>query len=253
MVKSFIAISGYYWLIAWTTAKHNIIQVSGFAPSTTSTVLPPRLASSALFSFDGNNKGGNSFSVPDIDFSSIGDSLSNFDVDRVVSNVKGDGEPLGSRGEYYTVAQFVLIFCIAIGGIPYAGPAFQFIGGPGLLLGGLVVTLKSFGDLGSDSLSPYPSPPRGGALKTDGIYGQMRHPMYTGLLMVMAGLSIATNSADRLLLTALLWYLLEVKSDKEEDFLMEEYGQEYIDYKAAVPGKFVPADLLDDMPWNQKE
>jgi hypothetical protein len=33
---------------------------------------------------------------------------------------------------------------------------------------------------------------------------------------------------------------------------MEEYGQEYVDYKAAVPGKFLPADLLDDMPWNQK-
>jgi hypothetical protein len=53
--------------------------------------------------------------------------LSDFDADRVVSNIKGDGEPLGSRGEYYTIAQFALIFCIAIGGIPYAGPAFQFM------------------------------------------------------------------------------------------------------------------------------
>jgi hypothetical protein len=34
--------------------------------------------------------------------------------------------------------------------------------------------------------------------------------------MIMAGLSIATNNADRLLLTAALWYLLEVKSEKEE-------------------------------------
>lgn len=37
-----------------------------------------------------------------------------------------------------------------------------------------------------------------------------------------------------------------------EEFLSETYGVEYSDYKAAVPGKFVPADLLDDMPWNQK-
>ena len=126
-----------------------------------------------------------------------------------------------------------------------------FSGGPGLLLGGLVVALASLGDLGSDSLSPFPAPPRGASLKTDGIYAQMRHPLYTGLLMVMAGLSIATNNADRLLLTAVLWYLLEIKSDKEEDFLTQEYGQEYMDYKEAVPGKFVPADLFDDMPWNQ--
>jgi hypothetical protein len=36
------------------------------------------------------------------------------------------------------------------------------------------------------------------------------------------------------------------------DYLIEEYDQEYIDYMAAVPGKFLPADLLDDMPWNQE-
>lgn len=89
-------------------------------------------------------------------------------------------------------------------------------GGPALLLGGTVVSFKALGDLGIDSLSPFPSPPRGSALKTEGIYGQMRHPMYTGLLMFMLGLSIATNNADRLLLTGLLWYLLEVKSEKEE-------------------------------------
>ena len=89
-------------------------------------------------------------------------------------------------------------------------------GGPGLLLGGLVVAAASLGDLGSDSLSPFPAPPRGAILKTDGLYAKMRHPLYTGLLMTMAGLSIATNNADRLLLTAVLWYLLDVKSDKEE-------------------------------------
>jgi protein-S-isoprenylcysteine O-methyltransferase Ste14 len=89
-------------------------------------------------------------------------------------------------------------------------------GGPGLLLGGTVIALKAFGDLGSDSLSPFPSPPQGASLKMDGIYGQMRHPMYTGLLMIMAGLSIASNSADRLLLTALLWFWIDIKANKEE-------------------------------------
>ena len=84
------------------------------------------------------------------------------------------------------------------------------------MLGGFVVALASLGDLGSDSLSPFPAPPRGAILKTDGIYARMRHPLYTGLIMIMAGLSIATNNADRLLLTAVLWYLLEIKSDKEE-------------------------------------
>jgi protein-S-isoprenylcysteine O-methyltransferase Ste14 len=92
-------------------------------------------------------------------------------------------------------------------------------GGPGLLLGGTVIVLKAFGDLGSDSLSPFPSPPKGATLKMDGIYQQMRHPMYTGLIMIMAGLAIATDSADRLLLTALLWFLIDIKANKEEGTL----------------------------------
>ena len=70
----------------------------------------------------------------------------------------------------------------------------------------------------------------------------------TALLMLSSGLSILTNSADRLLLTALLWYLLEVKATKEEEYLVGRYGSEYTDYQQKVPGKFFPSDLLDDMP-----
>lgn len=54
-------------------------------------------------------------------------------------------------------------------------------------------------------------------------------------------------------LTALLVYLLEVKSSKEEDFLIAKYGIDYTEYMEKVPGKFFPADLLDDLPWNKKE
>jgi protein-S-isoprenylcysteine O-methyltransferase Ste14 len=124
-------------------------------------------------------------------------------------------------------------------------------GGPGLLLGGGAVVVQSLAALGSDSLSPFPAPPRTGALKTDGIYGQMRHPMYTGLIMVMSGLSIFTDSADRLLLTALLAYLVEIKSNKEEAYLLESYGQAYNDYMEQVPEKFLPTFLMEAMPWNK--
>ena len=55
--------------------------------------------------------------------------------------------------------------------------------------------------------------------------------MYTAVMTVMLGLSVVTNSADRLLLTAFLYYVLEVKSDKEEIFLTESYGSEYTDYQ----------------------
>ncbi|KAL3923696.1 MAG: hypothetical protein SGILL_001504, partial [Bacillariaceae sp.] len=125
----------------------------GFAPPSSSAAAAlkrsvPSASSSLLFGYDSNNK--NSFSVPDIDISSITDSLSGFDVEQVAANVKGDNDPFGSRGEYYTFAQFALIICILIGGLPYGAAIFQFIGGPGLLLGGIAVALASLGDLGSD-------------------------------------------------------------------------------------------------------
>jgi protein-S-isoprenylcysteine O-methyltransferase Ste14 len=103
-----------------------------------------------------------------------------------------------------------------------------------LLLSGLLVGVLSVVDLGSDSLSPFPKPSSSGSLKTTGVYGQMRHPMYTALMTVMLGLSMISNSADRLLLTGLLYYLLEVKSDKEEAFLAEQYGSDYAAYQVCT-------------------
>ena len=91
----------------------------GFAPSASFSVKPTSSSSALLDK--------NSFSVPDIDLSAITDSLSRFDAEQVVANIKGDGDPLGSRGEYYTAAQAVLIVCILVGGVPYAGPIFQFM------------------------------------------------------------------------------------------------------------------------------
>jgi protein-S-isoprenylcysteine O-methyltransferase Ste14 len=171
-------------------------------------------------------------SMPDIsmpDLSGITDSLAGYDIGTVFSNLSS-GE-VGTRGEVYFAAQASLVLCILIGGVPVIGAPLQGILGPGLLLGGLVLAVLSLVDLGSDSLSPFPAPPQTATLKTSGIYAEMRHPMYTGLLTIMLGLSLWTNSADRLLLTALLLYLVEVKSEKEEEFLLEQFPTDYALYQ----------------------
>jgi protein-S-isoprenylcysteine O-methyltransferase Ste14 len=157
--------------------------------------------------------------------------LSSYDVSKVVGNMDGE---VGKRGELYVLAQGVLIVCIVLGGVPVVGEPIQAVLGPLLLLSGLLVGVLSVVDLGSDSLSPFPKPSSSGSLKTTGVYGQMRHPMYTALMTVMLGLSMISNSADRLLLTGLLYYLLEVKSDKEEAFLAEQYGSDYAAYQVCT-------------------
>lgn len=172
-----------------------------------------------------------------------------FDLSAVTGSMSNimDGE-LGERGEAYTAAQFALILFIAIGGIPILGDPLMLILGPGLALAGLALVALSVSDLG-DALSPWPVVPSGASLKTGGIYGEVRHPMYAGLIALMVGISILTGSANRLLLTAALIYAVNVKTEKEEEELLKTFPEEYPEYMSAVPGKFFPARLLDELPW----
>jgi protein-S-isoprenylcysteine O-methyltransferase Ste14 len=104
-------------------------------------------------------------------------------------------------------------------------------------------------------LSPFPVPVDSSdeGVVSEGIYGQLRHPMYAGLLASCAGFSILTGSATRLLLTALLIYVLDVKSNFEEEELIKKYPVEYEAYMKEVEGKFFPQKLLDELPWGSKE
>jgi protein-S-isoprenylcysteine O-methyltransferase Ste14 len=67
--------------------------------------------------------------------------------------------------------------------------------------------------------------------------------MYAGSLLGMAGLGLITDSATRLFLTLLLYFVLDAKSDYEETKLMEKFGSEYKVYKLKVQGKFCPPNI----------
>jgi len=207
-----------------------VLTPSYYGPRTTKISTSTVTTTSRYLAFDKDK-----LSVPSFDVSGITGTvdqtiqdLLDYDMGTVLQNLRTD---FGTRGEVYFAAQAGLILCILLGGVPILGEPLQAVLGPLLLLSGLLIAVLSVADLGSDSLSPFPKPTTSGSLKTTGIYAQMRHPMYTGLLMIMLGLSVSTNSADRLLLTGFLYYLIEVKSDKEEIFLMEEYGNEYKAYQ----------------------
>ena len=113
--------------------------------------------------------------------------------------------------------------------------------GPAFIVAGLILVYKSAADL-KENLSPWPvatDPKAGrGSLINEGIYSYIRHPMYSGLLMGMGGLSILTNSSTRLLLTFALYLVLDMKSNFEEASLAETYGSDYDEYKSKVQNKF---------------
>ena len=190
-------------------------------------------------------------SLPSFDVNDVMSRFDNINADKIRDNVF-DGE-FGSRGESYVLAQLVVGLCILAGNIPFVGDIVSAILGPGLILAGIAVAVLGVTDLG-ESLSPWPVPAKSSkeGLVTDGVYEKMRHPIYSGLLAASAGLSIVTGSATRLLLTAVLLYVLDVKTDFEEKEMAKKFP-EYESYKTATPGKFFPQEFLDKLPWVSKD
>ena len=124
--------------------------------------------------------------------------------------------------------------------MPIFGPVLSFLAGPGLMIAGIAIIVKSISDLGSNNLTPFLTPTSEGSLVTEGIYAKIRHPIYSGLIALCSGFAVVTEDATRLVLTALLILLLGTKADKEEEELMKKFPQ-YSNYRDKS-GKFIPGD-----------
>jgi len=113
----------------------------------------------------------------------------------------------------------------------------QQIAGALIGIGGLVLGLLSFKDLGRN-FRVFGAPRRSGTLVTSGIYTYIRHPMYIGVIMGIGGYVLAFGS----LLAAPLWagvlIFYVVKAVKEERLLMDKFP-EYQEYRKHT-WKFVP-------------
>jgi protein-S-isoprenylcysteine O-methyltransferase len=70
----------------------------------------------------------------------------------------------------------------------------------------------------------------------DGPYAWLRHPSYTGALLVAAGQAVALQSATGVLLVAVLCvpaYLYRIRV--EEAALVDRLGAAYVDYRRTIP------------------
>jgi protein-S-isoprenylcysteine O-methyltransferase Ste14 len=104
------------------------------------------------------------------------------------------------------------------------------VGGGGLLLAGLV-------GLGS-GLTPLPYPKEGAGLVQSGPFALVRHPMYSGGLVLALGCALCTGSWLTLGYVAVLFVFLDLKSRREERWLTERFP-EYAHYRRRVR-KLVP-------------
>lgn len=77
-------------------------------------------------------------------------------------------------------------------------------------------------------------------LTTTGPYQICRHPLYLGNFLFSAGLSIISHNLFVFLFFLIFFPLTYIPTIlKEEDFLTEKFGDEYIKYKKKVPC-FIP-------------
>jgi protein-S-isoprenylcysteine O-methyltransferase Ste14 len=102
---------------------------------------------------------------------------------------------------------------------------------------GLAVMVIGVTELGR-GLTATPLPNAHAQLRTGGLYRYARHPIYSGLLLTMASITVASGSASRLLTLGVLVLLLTVKARWEETRLIQRF-QGYADYAARTP-RFVP-------------
>jgi len=68
-----------------------------------------------------------------------------------------------------------------------------------------------------------------------GPYAFVRHPIYTGLLLALAGTAFSVGKWRALIGFALIVVAIIRKLTIEERFMIEQFGKSYLDYRAEVP------------------
>ncbi len=72
-------------------------------------------------------------------------------------------------------------------------------------------------------------------LKTDGIYAHVRNPMYSGIWIFSAGISLMWHNVWLLVTPVINWAIMTiVLKNTEEKWLLNLYGEEYANYKKRV-------------------
>jgi protein-S-isoprenylcysteine O-methyltransferase Ste14 len=78
-----------------------------------------------------------------------------------------------------------------------------------------------------------------GKLVTDGIYARMRHPQYTGFLLMTFGLLVHWATLPLLIMWPLLVRQYIGLAKKEEEEMIANFGQEYLNYMERT-SRFIP-------------
>jgi protein-S-isoprenylcysteine O-methyltransferase Ste14 len=79
----------------------------------------------------------------------------------------------------------------------------------------------------------------GHELIRSGPYRNIRHPIYTGILLALLGTAVAVGEVRALLAVAIAWLSFYTKARREESFLTQEFGDRFAEHRRHT-GMFLP-------------
>jgi protein-S-isoprenylcysteine O-methyltransferase Ste14 len=142
------------------------------------------------------------------------------------------------KDNLFVAAQFALFttffFSIDLG---YSFPYFFRSLGPIVFMFGCLIAIIAIVQL-NKNLTAFPTPKEKAILYTGGLYHFVRHPIYTGVIVIFLGLTLWWLSVYKLLITTLLAILFYFKSAYEEKQLRIKF-EGYNAYTKAT-GRFLP-------------
>jgi protein-S-isoprenylcysteine O-methyltransferase Ste14 len=145
------------------------------------------------------------------------------------------------KGNLLVLGQFILIALLIF--VPNSGlntGVFStFLVGLSLVsmfLGFVILALSALA-LGK-SLTAHPMPSKNAVLVTDGLYRFVKHPIYSGLILLSFGLTIAGGFFPHTIFFVALVLLLNYKASFEEKLLASTYAG-YAEYSKKT-GRFIP-------------
>lgn len=141
--------------------------------------------------------------------------------------------------DYFYVGGQFLLFAAFLFPLELAWPVPKLALWPAQLamILGLIILVWALLQLGS-RISPFPRPKTDTVLITWGIFGLVRHPIYSGIFLFCAGLGLYTESLYRLSIAFVLLAWFYFKSRYEEKN-MKAHFPEYPKYQKKT-GRFFP-------------
>jgi protein-S-isoprenylcysteine O-methyltransferase Ste14 len=164
-----------------------------------------------------------------------------------MSQQSSDPKPwYGRRGELLVVIQFLILFGFIFMPIwrPITDPALLADLAPlrwAVLVASWLVAF-AFGAFGAlhlrEFITPLPYPVNHSQLVQHGVYGWVRHPLYSSQLFAALGWVVFTASLSHLAVLIVGFLFFDYKASREEEWLQARHP-EYADYARRVR-KFIP-------------